>query len=185
MSRIDDARDTLRRIAANPGPRQFPASRLVNTIDILGRFKKAGRYKEAKYVAGFLQRRAEELAADSGGDQDLSVALSRINEFVADTVALPDTGTVNARTGGVAAIARRRGSERFPVGSTVLISPLAALEAFKRDWKYHHPLAAEQLRYAGQASRVVTVEYYHGGDALYLLEATDGFVWHEQCLGPA
>jgi hypothetical protein len=184
MSNIDDARDTLRRIAANPGHLQFGASRLESEIDIMTKFKKDGRYREAKYVAGFIQRHAQELAADGRGNQDLSVALSTISEFVADIVALPDTGALNARTGGAAVIARRRGPERFPVGSTVVIAALAALEAFRRDWKYHHPIAAEQLKYAGQTSRVVTVEYYHGGDVLYLLESTDGYVWHEQCLDP-
>jgi hypothetical protein len=184
MSNIDDARDILRRIAANPGLLQFAASRLESDIDIMAKFKKDGRYTEAKYVAGFVQQHAQELAADGGSNQDLSVALSTINAFAADIVALPDTGALNARTGGAAAIARRSGPERFPVGSTVVIAPLAALEAFRRDWKHHHPIAAEQLRYACQTSRVRTVEYYHGGDVLYLLESTDGYVWHEQCLGP-
>lgn len=37
----------------------------------------------------------------------------------------------------------------FEEGSFVQIAPLADLEAFKRDWKWHHPIASDQLADAG------------------------------------
>ena len=71
--------------------------------------------------------------------------------------------------------------EEFPKGSTVRIADLSALERFRADWKFHHPLAAEQLHYAGREATVDTVGYYHGGDVLYTLEDVPG-IWHEGCL---
>jgi diadenosine tetraphosphatase ApaH/serine/threonine PP2A family protein phosphatase len=75
-------------------------------------------------------------------------------------------------------------SERFPVGVSVRVAPLSELERFASEWKWHHPLQAEQLRYAGAAAKVREVGFYHGGDVLYQLEGLPG-TWHEQCLLPA
>ena len=71
----------------------------------------------------------------------------------------------------------------FPVGTRVRIRCLEALERFKREWKYHHPLSDEQLVYAGTLSQVKDVGYYHGGDALYTLTHVPG-IWHEENLSP-
>jgi hypothetical protein len=71
--------------------------------------------------------------------------------------------------------------ELFPVGSRVKIGSREQLEAFQRTWKYHHPLLAEQLGFAGRDAIVRHVGYYHGGDVLYELNDTPG-MWHEQCL---
>ena len=71
--------------------------------------------------------------------------------------------------------------ELFPVGSTIKIASREQLEEFQRTWKYHHPLLAEQLRYAGRDATVREVGFYHGGDVLYGLDEIPG-TWHEQCL---
>ena len=70
---------------------------------------------------------------------------------------------------------------KYSVGSRVRIATPDELEAFRRDWKYHHPVTPEQLRYAGHEARVEGVSFYHGGDPLYELESTPG-LWHEPCL---
>jgi len=72
-------------------------------------------------------------------------------------------------------------AEEYAVGSIVLIADRAALEGFQREWKWHHPLQAEQLAHAGQSAKVKKVSFYHGGDELYELEGIPG-IWHEQCL---
>ena len=71
--------------------------------------------------------------------------------------------------------------EKYAVGTTIIVAPLDRLQSFKRDWKYHHPLSNEQLRFAGTADRVRTVSLYHGGDVLYELEKASG-IWHEDLL---
>jgi hypothetical protein len=71
--------------------------------------------------------------------------------------------------------------EKYPIGTVVRIAPLERLETFKRDWKFHHPLQEEQLRFAGSTDRVRTVGFYHGGDVLYHLEIALG-TWHEEVL---
>lgn len=58
--------------------------------------------------------------------------------------------------------------ERWPVGAQVRVAPLADLEAFMRDYKYHHKLRPEQLKYAdvgdnGSSPRVLS----RWGPALY------------------
>jgi len=55
------------------------------------------------------------------------------------------------------------------------------LEEFRKTWRYHHPLAAEQLDYAGHVAIVKEASYYHGGDELYILVRIPGY-WHERCL---
>jgi hypothetical protein len=71
--------------------------------------------------------------------------------------------------------------EKFPIGTVVRIAPLEQLQAFKRDWKYHHPLQDVQLQFAGTTDRVRTVGFYHGGDVIYQLE-TALRTWHEGVL---
>jgi hypothetical protein len=51
-------------------------------------------------------------------------------------------------------------------------------------WHWHHPVTDEMVTYAGTRSEVLKVGYYHGGDALYVLEGVLG-TWHESCLEPA
>jgi hypothetical protein len=74
--------------------------------------------------------------------------------------------------------------ERYPVGTMVRIASLDRLRAFKQQWKYHHPLDPEQLKYAGTADKICGVGFYHGGDVLYELENAPG-TWHEEMLDPA
>jgi hypothetical protein len=71
--------------------------------------------------------------------------------------------------------------EKFPIGTVVRIAPLEQLQAFKRDWKYHHPLQDEQLQFGGTADRVRAVGFYHGGDVIYHLETAPG-TWREGLL---
>jgi hypothetical protein len=69
----------------------------------------------------------------------------------------------------------------FDVGASVRIQSLDALRAFRESWKFHHPLAEEQLAYADCPATVASVGYYHGGDVLYALRDVPG-IWHEGCL---
>jgi hypothetical protein len=71
--------------------------------------------------------------------------------------------------------------EAFLKGSKVRVISRAALEAFAREWKYHHKLRPEQMEYAGARATVKEVSFYHGGDQLYVLENVPG-IWHESCL---
>jgi hypothetical protein len=71
--------------------------------------------------------------------------------------------------------------EDFPKGTLVRIPDLPALERFRAEWKYHHPLTLEQLEYAGRKAKVIDIGYYHGGDVIYTLEGIPG-LWNEQCL---
>jgi hypothetical protein len=72
----------------------------------------------------------------------------------------------------------------FPAGSQVRITDRLVLERFFKTWKYHNPLKAEQLPFAGKVAIVSRVGFYHGGDPLYMLDEVPG-VWHEQCLTSA
>ena len=69
----------------------------------------------------------------------------------------------------------------FPAGSKVRVVDKTALEAFARDWRYHHRLQPEQMEYAGITATVREVSFYHGGDQLYVLENVPG-IWNEPCL---
>jgi hypothetical protein len=71
--------------------------------------------------------------------------------------------------------------EGFPKGSRVRIADRAFLERFMTEWKFHHKLQAEQLAYAGREATVHAVSFYHGGDAVYVLDGVPG-VWLEPCL---
>jgi len=73
--------------------------------------------------------------------------------------------------------------EKYPAGTAVRIASLESLQTFNREWKLHHPLADEQLRFAGTIDAVRTVGFYHGGDVIYTLEQAPG-IWHEQLLNP-
>jgi len=72
-------------------------------------------------------------------------------------------------------------SEDFPVGTMVRVADRDALEAFRRDWQWHHPLEAIQVPFAGQMTLIRSVSFYHGGDELYELVGIPG-IWHGQCL---
>jgi hypothetical protein len=71
--------------------------------------------------------------------------------------------------------------EEFLAGSRVRIRDRSALDAFRAEWRWHHPIVPEQLSFAGQQATVRSVAFYHGGDEIYELEGIPG-VWHEQCL---
>ena len=77
-----------------------------------------------------------------------------------------------------------RYDEKFPVGTRVVVAAREELEEFRTAWTHHNPLLKELIDYAGQATKVKAVSFYHGGDALYELEGIPG-VWHEICLRPA
>lgn len=71
--------------------------------------------------------------------------------------------------------------EAYPQGTKVRIADREFLEDFQREWKYHHKLQPEQLKYAQREAIVEAVNFYHGGDPLYTLDGISG-LWHEQCL---
>ena len=73
---------------------------------------------------------------------------------------------------------------RYPAGTMVRIASLDRLRTFQQQWKYHHPLDPDQLKYAGTADRVCGVNFYQGDDAIYNLENAPG-TWHEELLDPA
>jgi hypothetical protein len=75
-------------------------------------------------------------------------------------------------------------NEEYAVGTMVKILPHDRLLAFQKEWKWHNPLTAAQLKYAGSITQVTEVSFYHGGDELYTLKGIPG-VWHEGCLEPA
>ena len=72
-------------------------------------------------------------------------------------------------------------SALFPTGTRVSIASRRILEEFRDSWTLHHPIESPQIAFAGSATRVVRVGFYHGGDALYELEGIPG-IWHERCL---
>jgi hypothetical protein len=74
--------------------------------------------------------------------------------------------------------------EEFLKGSKVRVVSRTELEAFARDWKYHHKIRPEQVEYAGATAIVKEVSFYHGGDQLYVLENVPG-IWHESCIEAA
>ena len=74
--------------------------------------------------------------------------------------------------------------ELYAVATRVQIADRASLEEFRTTWRYHNPLSAEQLAYAGRSGTVKEVGFYHGGDVLYQLDGIPG-TWHEQCLRAA
>jgi UDP-N-acetylglucosamine--N-acetylmuramyl-(pentapeptide) pyrophosphoryl-undecaprenol N-acetylglucosamine transferase len=71
--------------------------------------------------------------------------------------------------------------EKFPVGTGIRIARRDVLEDFMRTWKFHNKLRPEQLEYAGEAGKIKSVGFYHGGDVLYEIENIPG-IWHERCL---
>src|SRR4030095_9833128 len=52
---------------------------------------------------------------------------------------------------------------KFAVFTRVRIVDRGRLEEFARTWKYHHPLAPEQMAFAGSEVIVGKVGMYHGG----------------------
>ena len=64
--------------------------------------------------------------------------------------------------------------EKFPVGSNVRIKDAAELEEFRRTWKLHHPISAEQVVCGGRLDSIRSVGFYHGGDVLYQLKSAPG-----------
>jgi hypothetical protein len=64
-------------------------------------------------------------------------------------------------------------------------SPVAELEEFMRNWRFHNKLKPEQVQYADQVKTVASVGYYNGGDPLYVLDGLSQYVWHEQNLKAA
>jgi hypothetical protein len=57
----------------------------------------------------------------------------------------------------------------------------SSLERFAVEWKWHHPLEPWQLSFAGVATAVAKIGFYHGGDVLYELAGVPG-LWHEPCI---
>ena len=70
---------------------------------------------------------------------------------------------------------------KFAQGNVVRVADATFLGEFLETWKYHHPLAPEQLAFAGRTAKVKSSGMYHGGDVLYVLEDVPG-IWHEICL---
>ena len=71
--------------------------------------------------------------------------------------------------------------EAFRVGDRVRVASRATLVRFRDEWQLHTPLTDEQLGFADRPAVVREVGFYHGGDALYVLQNLPG-MWHEPCL---
>lgn len=69
----------------------------------------------------------------------------------------------------------------FREGDRVRIQERAFLERFRREWRWHDPLQPEQVEWAGRATAVRRIGWYHGGDVVYELLDAPG-TWHEACL---
>lgn len=184
---INEIRERLRAYAQavpDGSDAKFGATRLESEISLVQLFKSAGRYREAKYTANFVRDHMRDL--DDGKEApSIAFLLESVGAYIDAVISLPDTESTEDRS---AAIVWRRdvpsGPELYPAGSMVRVASKDVLEEFKRTWKFHHPLREAQLKYSGLVAKVRGVGYYHGGDALYTLDRTSDFVWHEQCLGP-
>jgi hypothetical protein len=75
-------------------------------------------------------------------------------------------------------------TEKFRVGTEVMVEDTKFLSEFMDSWKWHHPFDPEQLAGAGILATVRDVGFYHAGDVLYHLHGVPG-IWHEQCLRPS
>ncbi len=74
-------------------------------------------------------------------------------------------------------------TEKFPAGSTVQVASATVLkQSMRPDYKFHHPILPEQLGLAGTVAQVSSVGYYFGGDVVYVLSISPGYVWLEECL---
>jgi hypothetical protein len=185
-----DAVARLRLIAENAADDdlRFFASRLKEELNVTLQFKSGGMYTEAKHIVGFVRRHTQEFASDTRADGEIQVALDAIGKFADEVLKLPDTVRVIDRSAAIVRsteLPRKPPGpywERYPVGSPVKIAPLEELEEFMKTYKYHHALVPEQLEYAGMLTIVRTVGYYHGGDVVYTLEATEKFAWLEPSL---
>jgi hypothetical protein len=71
--------------------------------------------------------------------------------------------------------------EKFSVGTTVCIAERPQLERFRSEWRFHYPLEAGQLRFAGRTSAVATVGFIM---AVMCFTRCLGFLafWHESCV---
>jgi len=95
----------------------------------------------------------------------------------------PDTDFLES---GCCALGKTKGlnNAEFEVGAEVRVADRAFLEAFLEAGQYHNELEPEQIAFAGAIARVKSVEFFHGGDEIYILDGIPG-VWHEECLSAA
>jgi|GEM_PF-937879 len=160
------------------------AESIAAMLDAAHAFKSSGRYREARYVADFASREIGKLLAF---EPNMTCAL-QAKSALQEIHELPDISVPVSREQYPSA---ERADEPagpgpyvalFPVGSPVRVANFEDLEEFKQKWHFHHPLAPEQLQYAGVITTVTSVGFYHGGDPLYMLADTGKYVWHEVCL---
>ena len=148
-------------------------------------FKRSGMYREAAYTAGFAVRAISDFLTNHNASDSLLEAKSALESILNLPPISPDrrVDTVVRRPGEEPSVPDQYAHpERFRVGMTVRIADKAELQAFREQWKFHHPLQDEQLKFAGMITSVESVGYYHGGDILYTLADTGDYVWHESCL---
>jgi hypothetical protein len=69
----------------------------------------------------------------------------------------------------------------FNPGEHVRFANEEVLRNFQQSWKWHHPLADEQLAWANKRDSIKSVGYYHGGTPLYAFNTAPG-IWHESCI---
>jgi hypothetical protein len=55
-------------------------------------------------------------------------------------------------------------NQDFSIGENAKIASLDKLKGFIQEWKYHHPLVLDHLKYAGRIAEIEEVGFYHCGD---------------------
>ena len=160
------------------------ASRINSMAEAIVGFKSHGMYREAAYTAGFAVAAIDEFLSREPSIDSLLAARMALQEIRALPSVSPPRKLDRMAPSQSAQVREEPGpyQERFPVGTSIRIADAIALREFMQHWKLHHPLQAEQLKFAGLASKVSRVGYYHGGDPLYSLADTGEYVWHEACL---
>jgi UDP-N-acetylglucosamine--N-acetylmuramyl-(pentapeptide) pyrophosphoryl-undecaprenol N-acetylglucosamine transferase len=173
-----------------PFPRAADDHQRVNA-EALARHGAAVVVEESKLEGVWLAETIAALLGDSARLQHMSHAAREL----AHPNAARDIATMAARLSGIeepVSDSQRYTSistkdikyayqEKFPVGTGVRIVHRDVLEDFMRTWKFHNKLRPEQLEYAGDAGKIKSVGFYHGGDVLYEIENIPG-IWHERCL---
>jgi hypothetical protein len=159
------------------------AQPVISMLGIVEGFKRSGMYREAKYYAQYLRQRTEAL---SHAHTELR-SVASVTQFLKDIFELPDISP-EPRQDRPRPEPEHPGTEpyqpRFPPGVQVRVVDEPTLSRFKAEWHWNYPLQEQQLRFAGLRTKVAKVGYYHGGDALYTLDDTGDYVWHEACLQP-
>lgn len=165
---IDEALAAIERLRDSGDDHlKWLSAKLLAKLRLMMSFKSNGQYNEAKYTAKFVAKDLDELTSAQSSAQ-VGRAATQLHALIRDYLSLPDLEVVDDHS-AVIVNRSRHGYEKYPVGTVVRVADLESLTRFLYEWKYHHSLKKDQLKFAGMTSIVSGVEYYHGGDVLYRL----------------